>query len=119
MKAGKLVMLCFQARTDAHVFHLQSRSYSQHMALNMFYDEVIDLIDDYAETFQGKYGLIDSYPSTPIKASSAVELIQGFVDWIAENRKDCYAPEDQDLSSQIDLIAALGHRTIYKLRNLR
>ena len=40
-KAGELVMRLFHARTTAHVLHLKSRSYAQHVALNEFYDGVV------------------------------------------------------------------------------
>ena len=46
---GKLIMELFHARTTAHVLHLRSRSYAQHVALNTFYDEIIDLADTLAE----------------------------------------------------------------------
>jgi hypothetical protein len=38
--------------------HLNTRSYSKHVALNTFYDTVIDHADAFAEAYQGRHGLI-------------------------------------------------------------
>ena len=42
---GEFILLCFHARTNAHVLHLETRSYAAHKALNEFYDEIVDLAD--------------------------------------------------------------------------
>ena len=42
---GEFIILCFHARTNAHVLHLQTRSYAAHKALNEFYDEIVELAD--------------------------------------------------------------------------
>ena len=57
--ARELILSCFHARTVAHLLHLTTRSYAAHKALNEFYDEIIDLVDSFAEAYQGEYGLID------------------------------------------------------------
>jgi superfamily II DNA/RNA helicase len=48
----------FLARDVAHSVHLATDSYSQHVALNAFYDGIIDLADKFAEAYQGRHGLI-------------------------------------------------------------
>ena len=40
---GELIVRCFHARTNAHILHLQTRSYATHVALNEFYDEIVTL----------------------------------------------------------------------------
>ena len=35
--------------TNTHFFHWSTDSYSKHKALGNFYDEIIELIDDYVE----------------------------------------------------------------------
>ena len=39
----KLISTLFASRTQAHVFHLQSKSYSEHIALQAYYDGILDL----------------------------------------------------------------------------
>ncbi len=40
--AAELVARCFAARTAAHFAHLKSKGYACHMALNEFYDSIVD-----------------------------------------------------------------------------
>ena len=49
------------SRTQAHIFHLQTQSYAQHKALQDYYDEIVELIDEYVETYQGKYDILRGY----------------------------------------------------------
>ena len=44
-----------QSRNQAHIFHLQTSSYSQHIALQEYYEGIVDLIDSLVEAYQGKY----------------------------------------------------------------
>ena len=46
--------LLFASRDYAHKAHLNSDSFSQHMALNDFYDGIIELADDLAESWMGR-----------------------------------------------------------------
>jgi hypothetical protein len=48
----------FLARDVAHSVHLNTRSFSKHMALNTFYDEIVGLADSLAEAYQGRNGLM-------------------------------------------------------------
>ena len=119
MKPGEFIMKCFHARTVAHVLHLKSNSYAQHKALNEFYDEIIDLIDSYAEVYQGEYGVITDYPGIYRHYVDPVEFIEDLCDWITENRSDLHAKTDTHLSNIVDEIMALAVTTRYKLKVLK
>ena len=121
MKAGEFVMKMFHARTSAHTLHLRSRSYSQHMALFTFYDEIVELTDTYAEVYQGQYGLIAAYPPKYTVYENPEVMLQDVLDYIAEERSeyDLYAKEDTHLSNIVDEIVALTSQTLYKIRNLK
>lgn len=111
-----LIMQLFHARTNAHVLHLRSRSYAQHKALNEFYDEIVDLTDDLAESYQGRYG-IQSYPDVPYKGENdPIMLMRGLRRYIDENRMAMC--EHSELQNVIDEIVTLLNSTIYKLENL-
>ncbi len=63
-----VVSLLFSARTQLHIYHLQTLSFAQHKALNEAYDEIIDLIDGLVETYQGKTKVIlKGYKPLPFK----------------------------------------------------
>ena len=61
-EAGSFVLTLLHAATNAHLLHLKSRSYAEHMALGTFYAELPDLVDALAESIQGLKGeLLDYY----------------------------------------------------------
>ena len=109
----------FLARDVTHSVHLNTRSYAKHKALNKFYTGVIDLADDFAEAYQGKYGLIG-----PIALQSAKKT-NNVVEFLEEQAKEIentrYKVVDKDctpLQNIIDEILALYYSTLYKLKFL-
>ena len=119
MKAADLVGLLFLGRDVAHSVHLNTRSYAKHMALQTFYEEIVELADSFAEAYQGKYGLIGGVALQPAKkTANIVEFLQNQMDEIEANRykvvdKDCTA-----IHNIIDEIVGLYLSTLYKLRFL-
>ena len=115
-KIAELISLIFEARTNAHIFHLQSKSYAQHMALGSYYEGLLGLADSIAENYQGRYGIITKYPKVSINKTDPIKMIEEVRDWIDKNRKDvCKESEIQNI---IDELVSLHNITIYKLKNL-
>ena len=114
---ASLIALCFESRTKAHYAHLQTKSFSEHKALDDYYNSIIDLTDGFAESYQGRYGIITSYPEIKITFSSCVEIIETTRDWIDANRSNCGS--FSELQNAIDSIVELCNDTIYKLTNLK
>jgi len=117
--AGELVMLCFHARTTAHILHLQTKSYAEHKALNEFYDAIVDLADSFAETYQGEYGIITAYPMKYKAAKDGQGLMEEMADWIENNRYSVCDSDDSHLQNIIDEMVALIRSTEYKLKFLK
>lgn len=115
--AAELVARCFAARTAAHMAHLKTRSYATHVALNDFYDEVVDRADAFAECYQGVYGVITTYPPCEL-CSGELQPVKELREWLAKNRSDASRGQSE-LGNLIDEITALCDRTIYKLVNLK
>jgi DNA-binding ferritin-like protein len=119
MKAADFVGLLFLGRDVAHSVHLNTRSFAKHKALQRFYENVVDLADDFAEAYQGKYGLIGGITlQSAKKTANIVEFLQEQMDEIEANRykvvdKDCTA-----IHNIIDEIVGLYLSTLYKLRFL-
>ena len=119
MKCADFVGLLFLGRDVAHSVHLNTRSYAKHMALQGFYEGIVDLADSFAEAYQGKYGLIGGITlQSAKKTANIVEFLQDQLDEIEANRykvvdKDCTA-----LQNIIDEIVGLYLSTLYKLRVL-
>ena len=61
--ASKFINVLFLSRTIAHQMHLATDSYAKHKALESFYDEIVDLVDDLVEAYMGCYDKITTFPS--------------------------------------------------------
>ena len=119
MKANDFVGMLFLARDVAHSVHLNTRSFSKHMALNTFYDEIIELADGFAEAYQGRYGLIGPISlMSAKKTGNIVEFLQDQLDEIESGRYDVCKKADTPLQNLIDGIIELYLSTLYKLRIL-
>lgn len=107
---GKL----FQVRDSIHLAHLASKSYSEHVALGGFYDELLDLLDGLIESVQGKYGLL----TITIPASKTCNCIEELTN-LCKTLESQTAMTEPWILNQIDTIIELGYSTIYKLKNLK
>lgn len=117
---GKLISLLFLARDLAHKEHLRTNSYSAHIALNAFYNEIIDNADAIAEAYQGSYGIIKNIEILSDKQDkNIVELLQDQVKWIDDNRYKICSKDDTPIQNLIDSAVETYLSTIYKLRFLK
>jgi hypothetical protein len=119
MTAAELMGILFLGRNVAHSVHLNTRSYSKHVALNTFYDNVIDVADAFAEAYQGRHGLIGpiAMPAAK-KTTNIIEFLQGQLAEIEKGRYDVCDKSDSALQQLIDNIVELYLSTLYKLRFL-
>ena len=58
----KFISTLFASRTQAHIYHLQTKSYAEHIAIGEFYESITDTIDSIAEM---AIGLDIDVKSTP------------------------------------------------------
>lgn len=117
MSAGEMIVRAFHARTAAHIAHLQTRSYAEHKALNEFYDGIVGIADEFAETYQGMFGLIGEYPTVAMPTGKACDWIEEFRQWLKTSRAACCKGETA-LENIHDTLVALCASTCYKLRFL-
>ena len=119
MKGADFVGLFFLARDVTHSVHLNTRSYAKHKALQKFYENIIDLADDFAETYQGRYGLLGPISlMSAKKTSNVVEFLENQLAEIESVRYDVCDKDDTPLKNLIDGIIELYLTTLYKLRFL-
>lgn len=119
---AKLFSKLFESREMAHIYHLQVKgdegSYAAHMALNSYYNDVLEFIDDLIETYQGQYEIVEGYDVIDTKDTNSkdkIEYFKGLADFIKTERK-CISQEDTHLHNIVDEIVALVYKTLYKLR---
>ena len=119
MKPADFVGILFLARDVTHSVHLNTRSFSKHEALNIFYNRIIGAADDFAEAYQGRHGLIG--PITLRSAKKTTNVIEFLEDSLAEiegARYNVCDKSDSSLQQLIDNIVEIYLRTLYKLKFL-
>lgn len=116
--AAEFVSKTMAVRTAAHLAHLRTRSYSQHKALEAFYDGVADLIDSYAEVYQGLFVPLQSFPEAPVSMQDPLMFVVDYTDALRKNR-GALTHGEPALENIVDEIVDLCGRTIYKLRDLK
>ena len=114
-----LISLLFLGRDLAHKEHLKTKSYAQHVALNVFYDDIIEKADAIAEAYQGEYGLIKNIEILGHKGNiEIVAELQAQVKWIKDNRYKICDKDDTPIQNLIDAAMETYLSTLYKLRFL-
>lgn len=111
------VSTLLHSATNAHFMHLQTESYAEHVALGEYYDSIVDLVDNFAEAYQGKYDKIKTYPDDFHLAKTPQKYLKSLCDFVEEIRQEL--PKDTPLQNIIDEIAQLIDSTLYKLRFLK
>jgi hypothetical protein len=113
-----LIAKLFESRQVSHNVHLQTKSYSQHKALNKFYDEILELSDELIETYQGQYGIVTGYEKMIIiEPVTKIESYLEDCNAIFLAAKDGF--KDSHLKNIMEEIISLTYRTLYKLKNLK
>jgi hypothetical protein len=119
MKPADFVGLFFLARDVTHSVHLNTRSYAKHVALNEFYDAIVDLADKFAEAYQGRHGLIGPISlHSARKTSNIVEFLEDSLIEIENERYKVCDKDETALQNIIDEIVGLYLSTLYKLKFL-
>ena len=114
-----LVMCLLHSVTNTHILHLQTTSYSEHMALGSFYQEIGDLVDGFVEAYQGKYGILSSYSSEFTLPENPIDYLRYLKAEVEMQRSKPDFPRDSELQNEVDNIANLINTTLYKLRFLK
>lgn len=113
----ELIARVFCTRDCAHLKHWSTGSYAEHQALGDFYEEVIDIVDNLVECYQGNFGRIgkvklDSQAGEPLKCMESDAV------WIAEN-SEAISGDVEALENILQELTGLYLRTIYKLKFLK
>lgn len=114
----EFIGLLFASRDYAHKAHLNTKSYAQHMALNDFYDGIVDLADKFAEAWMGRnLQIIGDIPVLKTQSGEPLSVLKRHLD-VIEDTRDFVSKEDTALNNIIDEIVALYLSTLYKLKFL-
>lgn len=114
-KAEEFVSKALFDRDAAHLAHWKTKSFSEHKALNEFYDELLDLIDGFVEQYQGAYSVRMTIERKDGDAEDIRELIGDGAEWIEMYRYQICEKDETALQNTIDEIVRLYQHTLYML----
>jgi DNA-binding ferritin-like protein len=103
--------------TNTHFFHWSTDSFSKHMALGSYYDEIVPLVDDLVEAYMGCYEQIKTFPSVYHQPKEAVKYLESLKSFVDDARQDL--PKESQIQNIVDEIAQLIDSTCYKLKYLK
>lgn len=115
----------FESKEMAHIFHLQVKSeegsFATHEALGEYYENVLDIIDEIVEVYQGQYDIVEGYEiidTNETKNYNPVEYFKELGEFILTNRT-CINERDTHILSLVDDLLNLLYKTVYKLKFLK
>jgi hypothetical protein len=115
----RLASLLLSSQKQAHVFHLQTTSYAEHMALGAYYEGIDALTDAIIEEWQGMNDIISSYTTFKLVSytdkKSVIEYFEELNKNIEKLRKGVDA---SSIQNQIDNVVTLINSTLYKIKHL-
>jgi hypothetical protein len=116
MTTQEFISSLFEIRINAHIAHLQTDSYSQHIALDELYNGIVGHTDAYVENEQGIRGVVRGYPQ--IKLRESKDIVPYLKLKIIAFREYRFTIQEPELQQLFDNIIEFLNGIIYKLVNL-
>ncbi len=105
--------------TQSKVYHWQTKIYNKHVASGAYYDAISPLIDQFIETYQGKYGRIMYTPVNitmqNITDKEFINILNEFKQFLIVDIPNIVDKKDADLITIRDEILAQTNQTIFLL----
>lgn len=116
----EIISKLLHAVSQIHIYHLNSKSYSQHMALGV-YDEITSKLDELAETIQGKTkSILKGYKAYPfVEDDSPIKFLEDLKICLESYRKKLKSPDWDNVDNQVQVLVEIIEKTIYKLTFLK
>jgi len=116
---AKFASYLMSIEPQAHIYHLQSSTYAEHIILNELYQEAPENVDSFVEAYQGKYGKIYGYKAQPIREDGdALAWIKEIRLRLESLRYTACPKEDTPIQAEIDNVILFLNGIIYKLTDL-
>lgn len=115
METKEIITTLMYTGLQVHIFHLQTTSYAEHMALGSLYDAIQDATDTFAEALIGsengkRPSLKTQFELSDYAEGTAAQFVEQFVDWL---NKIGNLPTD--VLNMRDELLAKAHKTRYLL----
>ncbi len=112
-----LINKLFEARQTAHNEHLRTKKYSAHKALQGFYEDINDKIDEIVEVYQGEYGLIEFATEIKVQQTDIIQYLESVAKML-KNANAALKDSHSHYKNILDEMTAITYRTVYKLKFL-
>jgi DNA-binding ferritin-like protein len=113
-----LISVLLHSANQTHVFHLQTKSFAEHKALNKYYDSITDLADSLAEAYQGKYGILKFKNVSKIEQYESKEQVIEYFSKIIKFIEKSRPIKDPFIDNIVQEVESLIYSTLYKLKFL-
>jgi hypothetical protein len=115
-----MIATLLHSQTQVHIFHLQTKTYSEHKALQKYYEGIDGIVDVIVESYQGKYEIITGYKTIKTVDYKSTEQVISYFKELDENiEKNRTSVKESYIQNQIDGVQELIYSTLYKLRFLK
>jgi DNA-binding ferritin-like protein len=120
----ELISLLLHSRTQSQVFHWRvtnTGSYAAHAALQVYYENIVGILDGIVESYQGKYGIQQFKSVNGLDNDASIENIISYfekLDKFVASRRKSDDLNHSFIQNEIDNIELLLNSTLYKLKNL-
>ena len=118
-----MIATLLHSQSQVHIFHWQTKSqssFSEHKALQEYYDGIDGLVDNIVESYQGKYEIITGYKTIKTVDYKSTEQVIAYFKELDENiEKNRTSVKESYIQNQIDAVQELIYSTLYKLRFLK
>lgn len=115
-----IIAILFLSRDIAHREHLRTTSYAAHIALQEFYEEIIEAADKLAELCQGRHGMMKPVPYLePEGEPNVADELEYQMEQVEELRYKAFDKTDTPVQNIVDEAIGLYRGTLYKLRRFK
>lgn len=117
-----LITTLLTLQAQLRILHWQTKSYAEHQALGGLYEALDGKVDEFVETFSGRYGVPaakDSYKLTLVNYkdnAAVVEILDTAISYMTKEVPSLLKPEDTDLLNIRDEMIGAINKTKYLLR---
>lgn len=116
MKIEELFGTLQQSMVETWRSHLKTNKYSEHIALDEYYSEIVDKVDALIENWMGIHDKVEEYVNLlDGEEYDAIEYLEELRAIVVEGRE---LMDSSELESCVDDILSLIDRTLYKLKEL-
>ena len=99
--------------------HLETSKYSDHKALNDYYDDIVDAMDQTIEDYQGIYGKLGNLKNTiETEIDDPIKYLNKLKKFLKDGREELIKKDDTEIWSDLDNVLSIIDSTLYKLKEL-